>query len=540
MADRPNDANQPDDEPIGPPGVRAPNPGASAGRAACLTGVILLTMPLVLWLYVWLVDPDVIPPAHSWSFWRIALVALLVLVIPVVVYRAVTLWLMGAAPRFADVQFAWRAGVEALAAQGIELGATPLFVVIGTANDELRRNLMKASGIRFAVDGVPSVASPLYWYATPDAIYLYVSDAAWTNVAAARCRESARSRRGGGIVAPREAPEVRPRGPATATLMPGAFDSPEPSPRRASLPGDGPTAPLAGAGRKAAYLGTLSPDDVIAPAGGSPRREAAPRPATRMASGESAQQLRRLESLCSLLRNYRHPLCPVNGVLVLVPYEILHANRTDIEELERSVSADLDTAQRELRLRCPVTALVVSMEQERGFCELIRRIGRDHAAGRFGQRFDLRREPTPDDLRRFSVHVGGSFEDWVYSLFREEGALSHPGNPAMFSMLCKVRRSFQPRLSDLLSKGFACDPQTHAEPLFFSGCYFAATGSQPERQAFVSGVLTKLRDEQDFLEWTGAALDADARRGRAATVGWCIASTLAAIAAFFWFAPDRG
>ena len=49
----------------------------------------------------------------------------------------------------------------------------------------------------------------------------------------------------------------------------------------------------------------------------------------------------------------------------------------------------LDDLQR-VATRCPVTAVVVGMDQERGFRELIRRIGReDVAKQRFGQRFDL-------------------------------------------------------------------------------------------------------------------------------------------------------
>jgi hypothetical protein len=228
---------------------------------------------------------------------------------------------------------------------------------------------------------------------------------------------------------------------------------------------------------------------------------------------------------------YRQPVCPLNGVLVLLPFDLLQASRADIEEVERALAGDLTTAKRELQLRCPVTALVVAMEQERGFCELIRRIGRDHAARqRFGQRFDLRRQASVEELRRFSSYACGVFEDWVYTLFRDDKVLSHPGNPALYNLLCKVRRSFQARLSDVLSKGFGFDPLVDHEPLLFSGCYFAATGSQPERQAFVSGVLSKLREEQEELEWTDAAWQANSRRGWIALIGWIAAGLMAVLA----------
>ena len=76
------------------------------------------------------------------------------------------------------------------------------------------------------------------------------------------------------------------------------------------------------------------------------------------------------------LRRQRHPVCPANGILRLLPFEMLKASDQDVAELERAVAADLATIYRELQLRCPVTAVVVGMDQEQGFRELIRRIGR--------------------------------------------------------------------------------------------------------------------------------------------------------------------
>ena len=281
--------------------------------------------------------------------------------------------------------------------------------------------------------------------------------------------------------------------------------------------------------RPAAYMGTLSPDQV-APVDALQQPAARPQPerrGRRVTTDAASRQLRRLEAVCAKLKRFRQPVCPANGILTLMPFDLLQASRTEIEELERALSADLDTMQREFQLRCPVTALVVAMEQERGFCELIRRIGRSQAAAqRFGQRFDLRRLPTTDELERFSVHVSGVFEDWVYTLFKEDKVLSHPGNPALYNLLCKVRRSFHARLSDVLSKGFGCDPNANPESHFFGGCYFAATGPQDDRQAFVSGVLNKLREQQGDLEWTDAAIRADAKRKQISIIGWIAAAIL--------------
>lgn len=526
---------------------------SSASLASCLTGLILLLLVAGTVLYVWLVDPSVIPARHAWGFWRLLLVGVLLIVIPIVVFRAVTLWIMGEGPRFVDIDFSWRAGIEAMAKQGLDLKSAPLFLVVGGGSQKLRKNVMAAVGKDFLVNGVPDRPAPLHWYVTRDAIYLFIDDAAWTNLAARKYRASVRGRRG------RKGPGDRPAGkgpaagqrPIISTLVPGAGSGETPTaadagtlsgaelPSDAQPPGGRPRA----AGRRpAAYFGTLSPDQVGPTDVALPARPDTDPPIVRRArptgSEESSLQLRRLEAVCAKLKRHRQPVCPLNGVLVLLPFDLLQASRPDIEEVERALSADLSTAQNELQIRCPVTALVVAMEQERGFCELIRRIGRDHAAKqRFGQRFDIRREPTEDELRRFSTYVCGVFEDWVYTLFKEDKVLSHAGNPALYNLLCKVRRSFQARLSDVLAKGFGFDPQVDYHPLLFSGCYFAATGDQPEKQAFVSGVLSKLREEQEDLEWTDAALDADHRRRRMATIGWCVAAVAAAAIAAVAFIP---
>ncbi|MDC0935257.1 type VI secretion protein IcmF/TssM N-terminal domain-containing protein [Pirellulales bacterium] len=553
MADEPEDAGNAPPDNAGA-AVEAdqgpPSPASTAGMASCLTASILLVLILATLIAVWW-NPNILPVGMAWGLWRWLGIGLLLVIIPIVVFRAVTLWIMGEGPRFVDIEFAWRAGIDAMAEQGITLKNAPLFLILGGGSEKLRKNLMAASGMEFRVKGAPDARAPLHWYASREAIFLYLDDVAWTNLAARKYRAGRRAP--AGPVGPSDKPE-RPGGGRQAivsTIVPGGGQSapaatnlPDDDPRNPSDGLDAPTpSPRAPRSRPAAYMGTISPDHVQTPEASAKGAPATPKPrrVRRAPSDESSQQLRRLEAVCAKLRRHRQPVCPVNGMLILLPFDLLQASRADIEEVERALSADIATSQRELQIRCPITALVVAMEQERGFRELIRRIGREHAARqRFGKGFDLRIEPTGDELRKFTSYVCGAFEDWVYTLFREDKVLSHTGNADLYNLLCKVRRSFQARLSDVLSKGFGYDPTVDATPLLFSGCYFAATGAQPERQAFVSGVLSKLREEQEDLEWTYDAIAADGRRGRAAMFGWIAVSVLAivlvAMLATNWFA----
>lgn len=501
-------------EPAGP-GV--PGESSLAARASCFTFIALLLVALSTWFYLWWNDLGI-----EWSFegWlRVGIVIVLVIAIPIVVFRTITLWMMRERSKYPDIHFAWEAGLSALAQNGMSLYSAPVCIVIGGLNPNARRNFMHASGYQFRVDCIPDGPAPFHWYATNDVIFLVLNDSSWSHEA---CRLASMPRRnapggggggGGGGAVPAMARTIQP-----GDLQPGGGDMPAPTPAEAvpgqEEPGDA----------FANLRGTIVPPKLgAAPAASTPAR-AAPA-AARVDSETSTQLLRRLQHVCSLLRNARHPVCPVNGVLALIPYEILQDSRQDVRELRKAIAGDLSVAQRELRLRCPVTAVVTGMEKERGFRELIKRVGPQRAARqRFGQRFDIHAEATAQELSNFSRHVCGTFEDWVYTMFGEKDSLSHPGNNLLFAMLCRVRRSIRTRLADVL-EGFGARPDDGFF-LIFSGCYFAGTGPKGERQAFVRGVLDKVQDEQEEVEWTDEAVDGEIKSYRLTQLGWGVAGLL--------------
>ncbi|HEV2971190.1 MAG TPA: type VI secretion protein IcmF/TssM N-terminal domain-containing protein [Pirellulales bacterium] len=244
---------------------------------------------------------------------------------------------------------------------------------------------------------------------------------------------------------------------------------------------------------------------------------------------DSAEQLERLQYVCQLLRRAREPLCAINGVLTLLPLRLIQGNQRETDELQRAVRSDMRSVGRVLELQCPVTALVVGMEEESGFRELVRRVGHERATvQRFGQRYDLRSIATAEEMSALCAHVCGAFEDWVYTLFREQGALSRPGNTQLYGLLCKVRLTVKHRLSAILAGAFGYDPhRTQENPVLFSGCYFAAIGNVEDRQAFVKGVFNKLAEEQEQIEWTPRALRNNRRYLWAAYLGFGLDAALA-------------
>jgi hypothetical protein len=247
----------------------------------------------------------------------------------------------------------------------------------------------------------------------------------------------------------------------------------------------------------------------------------------------SAACLQELSYLCQLISKIRQPLCPVNGVLSLLQYESIHSTAAESDELKKAIRADIETVHASLSLKSPITTLVVGLEKERGFCELVRRVGRDRALSqRFGRRYDVLSVPTKSDLLAFTTLACGTFEDWAYTLFREPEALSKPGNTRLYELLSKVRCAWKGKLADIIAGGYAPDQSASSNSLFYSGCYFAATGDTPDRQAFVRGVIEKLNEEQEMVEWSDDKLRAHKRHQVLATAGMIITMILILLLVF--------
>ena len=524
----------------------------AAARAVWIVAFFLLLATIAVWTLFWL-DPTHVPWRHAITWPRIVAVLLLMGAIPPLVYWCLRLWLEGDPSRFPDIDYAFKAGLAALRRHGIDLERAPIYLVLGSSGEELERSFMQAGGLSMRVRGEPEGPAALHWHANPDGVFLFCSEAGW--LTALNTLVSKRAPRAPGAGGPRPLPAaiLRTANPRQFSGGPAPAPQPQPEPIRAAPPANapvggtimleqflsspsGPAAPApyappqAASGRKGG--GTLVFD---APAASEAAPYAAPNEQYEPWSDQSlaaadvpsavepqdaVEQLQRLEYVGRLLRRERRPLCPVNGILALLPFSMLEGGLEDAQELQRAVKSDLAAAQRSLQLRCPVTALVVGMEREAGFRELIRRVGHERAAAqRFGRRFETRALATLEQMASLCVHVCGAFEDWIYALFREEGALTRPGNTRLYGLLCKVRCNLQGPLMEVLAGGFGYDPQNTMtdEPTAFSGCYFAATGASPDRQAFVRGVLEKLAEEQEDVEWTRDAL-ASARRTRTLTI----------------------
>lgn len=278
-----------------------------------------------------------------------------------------------------------------------------------------------------------------------------------------------------------------------------------------------PLGPMVGVTRPvadAAPSPTLAPDQPLASARSAPFQPVISDTGSEWTpivinSGQATERIGRLTYLCQRINQLREPLCPINGILSLVPYGAIDAGAEDAAAIQQAVKSDLTTLHYVLQVRCPVTALIVDMERQSGFRELMRRVGRERVSvQRFGRRYDCRCLATPAEMDALAELCCGTIEDWVYALFREDEMLTRPGNQQLYRLLCEFRSELKGRLSDLLRGAFAYDPEqgSSEDSLLFSGCYFAATGERSDQRAFIGGIHTKLADEQELVEWTSDAL----------------------------------
>ena len=217
------------------------------------------------------------------------------------------------------------------------------------------------------------------------------------------------------------------------------------------------------------------------------------------------------------LRRSRRPVCPLNGILAILPFGLILRSPADANTIGQSLGGDLKVLNRWLELRCPVVVLTAGLEKEKGFREVVRRVGRQSAASaRFGKGTGqwAINPPQGESLRAVATHACWAFEDEAYSLFRERDHVGQTGNARLFALLCKVRRGISNRLADILEASCAGDENSEAMP--FGGCYFGAVGTETDQQGFVRAVLDdRLNDLNAELEWTRAAI-----RARTSCIGY--------------------
>lgn len=510
-----------------------------------LAARVAVLMAIFLVLATFIVFYQALKQEEAWSRYVsiLSMLVVLSLVIPVVTYQTLKLWLEGETSEFQDIDRAWQAGLGELERNAIEISHLPLFLLVGSPGEFTERALFEAAKLSLTVKQFPEGDSALHWYATADALYLVASKVGCLSKVATdgeRAVESDRKHR----VLPDADVAHQPQAVAAEDIRMtiGSVDIRETMASAAVAPAPPP------GGR---YRGTMEfnavDDSRLAP--GSAQTGVVREP-VHLSHEDWQAQPRRLRYLCRLIRRARQPFCPINGVVALLPYAVIQRGDDDASEVRKAVREDLNTISGAFRLRYPVVALVIGMENEEGFRELVRRVGPERAKRqRFGKGFVVWDDATSEQLGALCIHACGAFESFIYEMFKERGALTGedkaPGNRKLYTLLCRIRRNFQNRLDDILAQGFTREAEQNGQgagPLF-GGCYFVATGDAADGQGFARGVLRdRLTDPEERdgplyedLEWAPSIVREDSWYRRLAYAGFILDAVLLAAAAAAWF-----
>ncbi len=507
-----------------------------AGVAGVLTFVFLTLVAGLFYLTQIFGNTGRVQAEYLELKWIAAFVAIVVIT-PLAVYYTVKFWLQESGERFPEIEDAWNAGVAELHRRGFDINRTPLYFVLGSESSLKDQYLFAASGLDFAFSHFPKGRGvPLRWYASEEAIFVVLSHVGCLSDLARSASDVVSSRR----------VEVSVKGPgaqvgAVATCWPAEDES---------LMGDVDSGVIKPGAKKAAdvgYTGTLPVEESTLEihaiqTGGNPRK--GPGQLAAPTRERTDLEQRRLAYLCRLAAESRRPYCAVNGILLLLPINLILVDDNGTF-IRNSVRSDIGILLERFRLRFPVVPLVIGWEDDAGFQELRRRIEKlepgtvvKHRFGKgFGRGNSISDPPIKDQLAAMCMQGCRAFEDWVYKLFRDPRSLTSPGNRALYSLLCKVRRYLYPRLDNVVVEGLGCN-DVESAPLapVMIGTYFAAAGPHEDTRAFVNKVFSRLLEVNEELEWTPAAEVANSR-SYAIGYGSLVVAILLAIATpivVFW------
>ncbi len=434
--------------------------------------------------------------------------------------------LLRAAPEatdFADIDQAWQEATQALHQAGIDLTAAPVFVVLGRpAGGE--EALFHASRLPLLVKHEPQRASaPLHVFANPEAIFVTCAGASLLG------RHSA-------VLA-----EESVTSTATSSAV-NRFQEMQDILARARQEGRGPDQLTPMEKQRIGALVAWEQTEVPAPhASLAPEKRGKGEVVPKVNAADVGQTRARFRHLCRLIARDRHPYCPINGLVMLVP---LAASNSEGQALQTAalMQLDLQTARDVCRVDCPLFVLVCDLEKVPGLDDLLRPLPEASRLAMLGRRFALVPDLEPAEIPAM-IDSGLSWlcetllPWYVYHLMRLEGA-GHEAdflerNIRLYQLLDLVR-SRRGRLSQIVRRGLPLP-----SPPMLAGCFLTATGADAARaQAFVAEVFQDVVSSQNYVAWTDRALAEESLFGRLTRLGYAAAglllSGLMGLGFYFW------
>jgi hypothetical protein len=430
-------------------------------------------------------------------------------------WAAYWLWMLIARDQeiseFPDIDDAWREAVRALNRIGTDVRDYPLFLVLGKPQkpEEL---LFNGASLQFAVRQAPAGDAPLHLYAFHEGKY----DSIFVTCAGASILgEHSAILRGEKV------------------MLGGSRD------------GNGATAPInvtaapTAAGQEILdiYRRAHREGREVTPEEKRQLEELAHRGAGQTSLLQNDEELRlaraRLQHLCRLIVRDRRPYCPLNGIVMLLPW---HATRSDqdAKETAQLCQHELAALAESLRVHCPLWVVICDIAVERGFAEAIARFPREVLKDRVGSRFPMRADVDPDRLPEKVDKLGSwimqtYLPNWIYRFLSLNPAAAGKiqdetrQNGELVRLLCACRTR-EKRFGMLLKESLFSNAKSN---FYFSGCYTIALGETlGVDQAFIPGLIRRVIDTERFVSWTRESASEDTAYGFWTKVGYAVIGAL--------------
>ena len=255
-----------------------------------------------------------------------------------------------------------------------------------------------------------------------------------------------------------------------------------------------------------------------------------------------AETTAKLKFLCTLIEKSRHPYCPLNGVVVLVPLSSSEdqktANHTGMI-IENDFQAITDVCQ----IDAPRIAVFCDLQETNGCVDLLDRFPEQQRHRRLGIKFP--RIPTCDRESMNQMIIDGvtwlchkMVPPLVNRLFQTErtsgGAEEavNQSNQRLYNFMYTIRQR-RANFERIVRRGFLGNRQPGE---LLRGCYFAATGRDPiSEQGFAAGVISQMFELQNDVQWTQQAIERDTNSRRWTLFGYASVATISCVALLLIF-----
>lgn len=238
----------------------------------------------------------------------------------------------------------------------------------------------------------------------------------------------------------------------------------------------------------------------------------------------------RLRYLCHLLVRDRRPYCPINGLLLLVPFKALSSDQ-EASQTATFCQQDLAIIRQTLDVDCPIFVLVGDLENCPGFSQFLSICPESQRQRSLGQRFPLLPDISRNERLEMFQHGVEAIAlkllpSLMFQLFYPETSTAMPSghlpetmqkNIDLFRFLFHLRQRRQ-HLARLVLR---CAEPAPGDAAMIAACYLAGTGIDPRfQQAFVPEIFQEMLRNQNFVAWTPQALAEEAAFRRYLRLGY--------------------